>query len=116
MKYLTRKLIVAGNVVTKRDLIIYVFGCLGANFQHIYTILKVQPEQYTLDEVQYHLQSYELKLEKAHSTINFDLSHKALLFQVVIFLIYNQILELCLFLKSICFSKLWLSIFSTWIL
>lgn len=66
-----------GDPITKRDLVIYILGGLGSDYQPIFTILEVWPDQYTLDEVQHYLLFYESKLEEANSTVNFELNHKA---------------------------------------
>ncbi|KAH7511006.1 hypothetical protein FEM48_ZijujUnG0057900 [Ziziphus jujuba var. spinosa] len=47
------------------------------DFKLISTVLQVRPEQYTLDEIQRHLLSFEAQLEEEIIALNYEVSHKA---------------------------------------
>lgn len=77
IKNLARKLIVAGDEVTEKDLVMYILGGLGYDFKPIATILEVKHDQYSFKDVQHHFLSYESKLDEENSAVNFDITHKA---------------------------------------
>nr|XP_048332496.1 uncharacterized protein LOC125423110 [Ziziphus jujuba var. spinosa] len=77
MKDLVNNLVAAGDEATEIDLIVYVLGGLGSEFEHVSTILGIKSEQCTIKEVQNHLLAFKSKLEQMNSSVTFDLSNSS---------------------------------------
>ena len=61
--------------ITVGDIVLYILGGLGSDFKPISTVLQVRPKQYTLDEIQYHLLSFEAQLEEENVALNYEVTH-----------------------------------------
>ncbi|XP_060669583.1 uncharacterized protein LOC132800269 [Ziziphus jujuba] len=73
MKDLMNNLIAAGDNASETDLVTYILGALGTDYEPISTILGIRPEQYTVQEVQSHLLAFECKHKLIHSIVSFNL-------------------------------------------
>ena len=74
MKSLATSLIVAGQQISDDELILYILGGLGLEFEFVIVNLTLR-ESVTLQEVQYMLQTHEMRLESLNTTTMVELSH-----------------------------------------
>ncbi|KAL5831806.1 hypothetical protein ACOSQ4_017160 [Xanthoceras sorbifolium] len=77
MRGLTDALMAAGQVMTERDLVSYILGGLGLEFDPVVVTITSKKEDITLQDTQFLLMSYESRLEMANSTATLDLSQAA---------------------------------------
>ena len=74
MKSLATSLIAAGQQISDDELILHICGGLGPEFESVIVNLTSR-ESVTLQEVQYMLQTHEMRLESLNTTIMVELSH-----------------------------------------
>ena len=74
MKSLATSLIVVGQQISNDGLILYIFGGLGSGFESVIVNLTSR-ESVILQEVQYMLQTHEMRLESLNTTTMVELSH-----------------------------------------
>lgn len=76
MESLTNDLTAAGQHVSHEELILYIFGGLGPEFESTAVNLTLR-ESITLLGVQCLLQTHEMRIENQHSSVMFDITNSA---------------------------------------
>ena len=79
MKSLAMSLMAAGQQITDDELILYIHGGLGSEFEAVIVNLTSR-ESITLQEVQYILQTHEMRLESLSAATTVDLSSSSIQF------------------------------------
>ena len=79
MKSLATSLVIAGQQISNDELILYIRGGLGPEFESMIVNLTSR-ESVTLQEVQYMLQTHEMRLESLNTTTMVELSHSTVHF------------------------------------
>ncbi|KAB5551985.1 hypothetical protein DKX38_009296 [Salix brachista] len=69
MKSLTETIVSAGQQISDDELILYILGGLGHDYDSVVVNLTSRHDQVTLQEVQYMLQSQEMRLEQLNSPL-----------------------------------------------
>ena len=72
MRSLAETLASAGQLISDDDLILYILGGLGQDYDSVVVNLTSRHDQITLQEVQYMLQSQEMRLKQLHHSIPAD--------------------------------------------
>ncbi|POO03852.1 Zinc finger, CCHC-type [Trema orientale] len=74
MKNLSDSLSAAGQVLPDEEFILYILGGLGPEYDSVVVNLTSHSNSFSLQEVQYMLQSHEIKLEQLNSAATLDIT------------------------------------------
>ena len=75
MKNVVESLLAAGQTITDEELILYILGGLGQEYESVVVNLTSRQDNITLQEVQYMLQTQEMLLEQLTSASTIDVNN-----------------------------------------
>ncbi|KAL5743425.1 hypothetical protein ACOSQ2_026541 [Xanthoceras sorbifolium] len=75
IKGIADMLMAAGQVLTERDIVTYILGGIGQEYDPVVASLTGKKEEVSVQETQFQLASFESRLEQFSSTANVDLSN-----------------------------------------
>ncbi|KAL5739017.1 hypothetical protein ACOSQ2_028197 [Xanthoceras sorbifolium] len=74
IKGITDSLMAAGQVITEQDLVEYILGGLGLEFDPVVVNLTSKKEEINLQDAQFLIMNYESRLEQYHATATIDIT------------------------------------------
>ncbi|KAL5848350.1 hypothetical protein ACOSQ4_006363 [Xanthoceras sorbifolium] len=73
IKVVIDALMAAGQVITEQDLVAYILGGLGLEFDHVVCNIASKKSKITLQDAQFLLMNYESRLEQYHASTTIDI-------------------------------------------